>query len=360
MDAVRKIIHIDMDAFYAAVEQRDDPRLRGRPVVVGGSPDSRGVVATASYEARQFGIHSAMPASRAQRLCPEAVFLRPRFAAYRAISLQIRQLFQQITAVVEPLSLDEAYLDVSRCRFAEGSATRIAAWLKRRIGEETGLIASAGVSYNKFLAKLASDMDKPDGLRVILPAEGPALVEKLAIGQFHGIGRATAARLQALGIHTGADLRAKSLAQLQTYFGRRAQYYYDLARAVDERSVAGQRPRKSLGTELTFPTDMTHIEAMQASLERLATEVIAGLDEHALWAQTLTLKVKYADFQSITRSMTPGYPLHALEQILPLLYALLERTEAHRRPVRLLGVTAAGLLESAGQTPVRQLDLFGD
>jgi DNA polymerase-4 len=355
----RKIIHIDMDAFYAAVEQRDQPALRGRPVVVGGSPRSRGVVATASYEARRFGIHSAMPAAQAHRLCPEAVFLPPRFEAYRAASEQIGCIFLEVTERVEPLSLDEAYLDVTASPKYGGSATRIARRIKERIREDTGLTASAGVSYNKFLAKLASDLDKPDGLTVIRPADGPRFVEGLPIGQFFGIGPATEARMHGLGIRTGADLRARSLPELRRHFGKLADWYYDLARGRDERPVMAHRRRKSLGSETTFATDLTAIPAMVAVLDSLADEVMEGLHLRALMARTLSVKVKFADFTLVTRSVTPGEALRHREQVVPWLPLLLARTDAGSRPVRLLGVTVSGLEPRTEDPAMVQLDLFG-
>jgi DNA polymerase-4 len=354
----RKIIHVDMDAFYAAVEQRDDPSLRGRPVIVGGSPFSRGVVATASYEARRFGIHSAMPATQAYQLCPEAVFLPPRFAAYRQVSQQIHRLFLELTDRVEPLSLDEAYLDVALCAHLGGSATRIARHLRQRIRDETGLTASAGVSYNKFLAKIASDLNKPDGLTVILPADGPAFVERLPIRKFFGIGAATEAKMLALGIRTGADLKARSLADLRQHFGRLAEWYYGLARGIDERPVVPNRERKSLGSETTFPRDVACPAQMQATLEGLAAEVVAGLRMRNLTGRTLTVKVKYADFTLVTRSTTVRGPFADLETVRPLLSMLLARTEAAHRPVRLLGVSVSGLQPLTADQPARQRDLF--
>ncbi|RFA30697.1 DNA polymerase IV [Alkalilimnicola ehrlichii] len=352
----RKIIHIDMDAFYAAVEQRDDPRLRGRPVVVGGSPDSRGVVATASYEARRYGIRSAMPAARARLLCPEAVFLRPRFETYRKVSRQIQTIFRRYTALVEPLSLDEAYLDVSECRTCRGSATLIARRIKEEIYANTELRASAGVSYNKFLAKLASDIDKPDGLYLIAPDAGAKFVAELEIGRFHGVGRATEARMHALGIYTGADLRQWSLEELEAAFGKRGPFYYYIARGIDERPVRPVRERKSLGSETTFSRDLSDISAMLAALRPLAAEVLANLQKKQLLAYTFTLKVKFHDFQLITRAHSARAPVTDIEALMALLGALLERTEAVSKPVRLLGVTASGL-RTASETE-QQLGLF--
>jgi DNA polymerase-4 len=353
----RKIIHIDMDAFYAAVEQRDNPQLRGRPLVVGGSPDGRGVVATASYEARRFGIRSAMPASRARRLCPEAVFVRPRFEAYRADSRRIQAIFRRYTELVEPLSLDEAYLDVSGCTVCRGSATLIARRIKEEIHAETGLTASAGVSYNKFLAKLASDLDKPDGLHLITPEQGPAFIATLPVGRFHGVGPATEARMHELGIRTGADLARWSLEELQATFGKRGPFYYGIARGIDERPVRPVRERKSYGSETTFERDLSAVEAMREALEPLAADVLEGLAQRGLCADTWTLKVKYHDFRQITRAHTPPQPPRDLATVMSLLAALLERTEAARTPVRLLGVTASGLrLDKTEAT--QQLNLF--
>lgn len=339
----RKIIHVDMDAFYASVEQRDDPRLRGRPVVVGGSPDSRGVVAAASYEARRFGIHSAMPAARARRLCPEAVFLRPRFDAYRAESRRIHGVFRRYTELVEPLSLDEAYLDVSAAEACRGSATLIARRIKEEIKAATGLTASAGVSYNKFLAKLASDLDKPDGLHLITPEQGPGFVAGLEVGRFHGVGRATERRLHELGIRTGADLLPWSLEELEAALGKRGAFFHDIARGIDQRPVQPVRERKSLGSETTFARDLADPEAMLAALRPLAEEVLEGLRGKQLRAQTLTLKVKYHDFTQITRAWSDERGFERIEPVMAVLAVLLERTEAHHRPVRLLGVTASGL-----------------
>jgi len=352
----RKIIHIDMDAFYAAVEQRDDPSLRGRPLVIGGSPDGRGVVATASYEARKFGIRSAMAAAYARRLCPEAIFLRPRFEAYRAESRRIQAIFRRYTTLVEPLSLDEAYLDVTGSTACRGSATLIARQIKREIYSETGLTASAGVSYNKFLAKLASDVNKPDGLYLITPAEGAAFIAGLPVGRFHGVGPATETKMHELGIRTGADLAGWTLAELQAAFGKSGAFFYDIARGVDDRPVRSSRERKSYGSETTFERDLTEPAAMLAALQPLAAEVLEGLSARNLTASTWTLKVKYHDFQQITRAYTAPQPLTELDAVMRIMDSLLARTEAAARPVRLLGVTGSGL--QTVQTAEQQLGLF--
>ncbi|MBA1146335.1 DNA polymerase IV [Ectothiorhodospiraceae bacterium WFHF3C12] len=353
-ELTRKIIHIDMDAFYASVEQRDEPALRGRPVVVGGSPTGRGVVAAASYEARRYGIHSAMPAARAVRLCPDAVFIRPRFDAYRRESRRIQAIFRGYTELVEPLSLDEAYLDVTRSERHNGSATLIARSIKAAIREETGLVASAGVSYNKFLAKQASDMDKPDGLYLITPEEGPDFVAALAVGRFHGIGRATEARMHELGIYTGADLARWDVAALQTHFGKRGPFFHAIARGVDERPVQPRRERKSIGSENTFARDLTATDEMLQALRPLAEEVLDNLRRRGLSAETWTLKVKYNDFRLVTRSHTAPRQRLDLDAIMQTLETLLARTDAGQIPVRLLGVTASALHEAGDEA--EQLD----
>lgn len=346
----RKIIHVDMDAFYAAVEQRDDPRLRGRPVVVGGDPRGRGVVATASYEARRFGIRSAMPCAHAWRLCPQALFVRPRFEVYQSVSQQIRAVFARYTELIEPVGLDEAYLDVSGVGVCRGSATLIARDLKIAVRAATGLVASAGVSYNKFLAKIASDLDKPDGLAVITPEQGPAFIAKLPIGRFHGIGRATEQKMLALGIATGADLGAWSEARLVEHFGKAGHWYAQLARGEDDRPVCAQRVRKSLGAETTYARDLGAAGEIEAALGALADEVATELGRRGLAGRTLTLKVRYADFETVTRAHTRAPPARYAQaaELRTALPALLARTEACSRPVRLLGLTVSGFPEEDG------------
>ncbi len=345
-DSPRKIIHIDMDAFYAAVEQLDRPELRNRPVIVGGDPASRGVVATASYAARAYGIHSAMPASRARRLCPEAIFLPPRFDRYREISAAIHAIFRNYSGLIEPLSLDEAYLDVTGSR----SATRLARAIREEIRAKTGLVASAGVSYNKCLAKLASDLDKPDGLSVIPPAAGPDFIATLAIERLPGIGPATRRHLYRLGIKTGADLRRRSLEELVEHFGKVGAWYYRIARGIDDRPVTPHRERKSLGCERTFPVDLCRREELLEALNTLAARLVAALADHALAARTLTLKLKYSDFRLLTRSLSTPLPFHTLGEISARLPTLLERSgiEPHA-PVRLLGLSASKF------TPLRSI-----
>jgi DNA polymerase-4 len=299
----RKIIHIDMDAFYASVEQRDNPELRGKPVAVGGSRE-RGVVAAASYEARKFGVRSALPSVTAKRKCPELIFVKPRFDAYKAISVQIRKIFAEYTPVIEPLSLDEAYLDVTENLRGIISATRIAEEIRARIRAETELTASAGVSYNKFLAKLASDHRKPDGLFVITLELGPGFVETLPVRKFHGVGPATARKMARLGIETGLDLRAQTQTFLQQHFGKAGLYYYWAARGVDERPVRADRTRKSVGAENTFPADLFTYEAARDALREIIDKVWGYCERSNIRGRTVTLKVKFSNFQQITRSRT--------------------------------------------------------
>ncbi len=357
-DKARKIIHVDMDAYYASVEQRDTPELRGKPVIVGGDPQSRGVVAACSYEARTYGIHSAMAAAEAYRRCPQAVFVRPRFSVYREISLEIRKIFRRYTDLVEPLSLDEAYLDVTACQSHQGSATLIAQAIKAEIKSELALVASAGISYNKFLAKIASDVDKPDGLFVITPEQGATFIEQLPIRTFFGIGPATERRMKSLGIFTGADLKRWSREQLQKRFGKTGRYYYDIARGVDERAVHSTRVRKSLSTETTFAHDLDDRAEMLAHLERLAGQVIASLESHELDAHTINIKVRYSDFTLITRAQTLNGTLCTEPDLVTKLRELLSRTEAGARKVRLLGVCAANLFSNRDSLEVTQLLLF--
>lgn len=345
----RKIIHVDMDAFYASIEQRDFPELRGKPVIVGGKPNSRGVVCTASYEARVFGVHSAMPCAHAYRLCPQGIFVPPRFEAYKEASVIIRGIFESVTDKVEPLSLDEAYLDVTENTLGEPSATRVAEYIIKRIKEETGLTASAGVATNKFLAKLASDMDKPAGLTVIPPKRVPEVLRALPVRRIHGIGKATEARLSNLGIHTTADLRAFGEADLIRKVGRMGSWYYQLAQGIDNREVNGHRSRKSLGAERTFSEDLREPEDLEARLKDIATEVARRLEKSKFRGRTLTLKVTYKGFERISRSITfdPEAPRHP-DALLRAGLNLLGGTQAQGRPIRLLGLSISNPLE-AGQ-----------
>jgi DNA polymerase-4 len=342
----RKIIHIDMDAFYASVEQRDNPELRGKPVAVGGSRE-RGVVAAASYEARKFGVHSAMPSITAKRKCPDLVFVKPRFDAYKAISLQIRDIFAEYTPIIEPLSLDEAYLDVTENLKVIISATQIAEDIRARIRAETELTASAGVSYNKFLAKLASDHRKPDGLFVITPKMGPVFVQTLPVRKFHGVGPATAKKMARLGIETGLDLRAQTQAFLQQHFGKAGSYYYWAARGIDERPVRADRIRKSVGAENTFAADLFTYEAARDALQEIVDKVWRYCEGSGIRARTVTLKVKFANFQQITRSRTGQMQIGTRSELEQLSNALLEPLFPVARGVRLLGVSLSSLAEES-------------
>ncbi len=347
----RKIIHIDMDAFYASVEQRDDPTLRGKPLAVGGSRE-RGVVAAASYEARRFGVRSAMSGIVARRQCPELIFVRPRFDVYKAVSQQIRSVFAEHTPIIEPLSLDEAYLDVTENLQGIASATQIAKAIRASVLEQTGLTASAGVSYNKFLAKLASDHRKPDGLFVIPPERGAAFVENLDVGTFHGVGPVTAAKMKRMGIHTGLDLRAQTMAFLQEQFGKSGPYYYWIARGVDERPVRADRIRKSVGAENTFSEDLTTLSTMHEQLLPLAEKVWAHCERSGTRGRTVTLKVKYADFQQITRSRSFSDFVPSVAMLESTALDLLTPLLPVRLGVRLLGVTLSSL--NTEDTPANQ------
>jgi DNA polymerase IV len=346
----RKIIHIDMDAFYASVEQRDNPELRGQPVAVGGSRE-RGVVAAASYEARKFGVHSAMPSITAKRKCPDLIFVKPRFDAYKAISLQIRDIFAEYTPIIEPLSLDEAYLDVSENLKGIVSATQIAEEIRAKIRAETELTASAGVSYNKFLAKLASDHRKPDGIFVITPKMGPSFVETLPVRKFHGVGPATARKMASLGIETGLDLKGQTLEFLQQYFGKAGSYYYWATRGVDERPVRADRIRKSVGAENTFPVDFFTYEAARDALREIIDKVWSYCEGSGTRGRTVTLKVKFANFQIITRSRTGPVPVRTRGELEELGNALLEPLFPVARGIRLLGISMSSLSAEEAEQP---------
>jgi len=346
---LRKVIHIDMDAFFASVEQRDNPELRGRPVAVGHSA-ARGVVAAASYEARVFGVRSAMPSVRAVRLCPDLVFCPPRFEAYKAVSRQIRAIFLDYTPHVEPLSLDEAYLDVTDDLRGIGSATRIAELIRARIRGETGLTASAGVSYNKFLAKLASDQNKPDGLCVIRPGEGTAFVARLPVKRFHGVGPRGAEKMAALGIETGADLVQHDLAFLRAHFGSQADYLYRAARGIDLRRVRADRPRKSVGGERTFERDIGSGPALREALERIIGIVWERIERSGAKGRTVTLKLKDAEFRTITRARSLASPVPDEQAFAEAARTLLDAVLPLPQPIRLMGLTLSAL-EGEGAAP---------
>ena len=383
---MRKIIHIDMDAFYASVEQRDEPSYRNKPVVVGGSPQGRGVVAAASYEARKYGIRSAMPAIRAIKKCPHAIFVKPRFDVYKEVSQQIRAIFDEYTDLVEPLSLDEAYLDVTHPFTGPPSATLIAKEIKHKIRTRLDLVASAGVSYNKFLAKIASDLDKPDGLSIILPEEAEAFLRSLPIGKFYGVGHATQQKMEKLGIRTGEDLLQWSESDLAAAFGKAGHHYYYLVRGIDDREVKPHRIRKSVGKERTFAEDVTDMDWIQTFLTELAGKVAESLQRVGSGGQvgagdrlgddgqvdgvgqtsagersntierlkaagrTITLKVRYDDFETVTRSLTLMDYTNNAKDIAETAVALLKETQAGVRPVRLLGISVSSLnLEKSGR-----------
>jgi DNA polymerase-4 len=348
---LRKIIHVDMDAFYASVEQRDDPELRGKPVAVGGG--HRGVVMAASYEARKYGVRSAMPAVTAKRRCPELIFVKTRFDVYRAVSQQIRAIFLDYTDLVEPLSLDEAYLDVTEDRHGLGSARAIAEDIRRRIREECQLTASAGVSYCKFIAKLASDHRKPDGLCVITPEKGAEFVASLPVARFHGVGPVTAKKMERLGIHTGADLQEWSLPALQANFGSSADWYWRICRGIDEREVKPDRPYKSVSAERTFDEDLADPERLATELERIAGYAWARIERAEVTGRTVTLKIKFGDFTIITRSKSFAGPVPDLAAFSAAGQALLAGLHPLPKGIRLLGLGLHNLSEEHAEPPVQ-------
>ncbi|MFV8816305.1 DNA polymerase IV [Haliea sp. E17] len=338
----RKIIHIDMDAFFASVEQRDNPELRGRPVAVGGSA-ARGVVAAASYEAREFGVRSAMPSVTARKRCPALVFVKPRFEVYREVSQQIHAIFRRYTQLVEPLSLDEAYLDVTADDAAIGSATHIAQLIRKAIREETGLTASAGVSYNKFIAKIASDQNKPDGICVVRPEQGAGFVAELPIRRFYGVGPKTAEKMARLNIETGADLRDCELDFLREHFGKSAEYLFHASRGIDDRQVKTERIRKSIGAERTFGDDLIEEPALREALAEIAATVWDRVQKHGSRGRTVTLKLKYADFRQITRARSFPEPVADGESLFAIAQELLGEQLPLPRGARLLGLTVSSL-----------------
>ena len=339
----RKIIHIDMDAFYASVEQRDNLEYRGKPLAVGASPRQRGVVAASSYEARKFGIHSAMPSKLAIAKCPNLIFVKPRFEIYRAISAQIHDIFRRYTDIVEPIALDEAYLDVTENKQGLPYASTVARHIRREIFQETNLTASAGVSMNKFLAKMASSMNKPNGMSVILPEDAEAFVEELPIEKFHGIGKVTAAKMRSLEILTGADLKKRSREYLVQSFGKAGNYYYNIALAKDNRVVEANRIRKSIGAENSFAEDLSDEETIIIKLKQIAQTLKKRIDRHQTSGRTLTLKVKFSDYQQITRSRTFERCINSLDTIITEAVELLEIIELEGKSIRLLGISLSNL-----------------
>ncbi len=360
----RKIIHIDMDAFYASVEQRDNPDYRGRPIVVGGLPEGRGgVVATASYEARKFGVRSAMPSKQAQQLCPHAIFVRPRFAVYKEVSQKIREIFSRYTDLIEPLSLDEAYLDVTNDKQHIGSALDIARLIKEAIKTELQLTASAGVSINKFVAKIASDINKPDGLTFIGPSQVEAFMEKLPVEKFHGVGKVTANKMKSMGLHTGADLKQLTEEEMAAAFGKPGRFYYRIVRGIDERPVQPHRETKSMGAEDTFAHDLTGLDEMYAELDKIARTVYDRLQRYNLKGRTVTLKVKYHDFKQITRNQSFPLPVGDLETIAATAKQLLFNSGTIGKKIRLLGISLSNFGEQPAKgnradSVVEQLRLF--
>lgn len=357
----RKIIHIDMDAFYATVEQRDFPEYKGKPIVVGGSPDGRGVVATASYEAREFGIHSAMSSRKAIQLCPHAIFVYPRFDAYKSVSVSIREIFRRYTDLIEPLSLDEAFLDVTTDKLNIGSALEIAQQIKDAIKNELNLSASAGVSSNKFVAKIASDMNKPDGLTFIGPSKINAFMEKLPVEKFFGVGKVTADKMKKMGLYTGADLKKLSEQELIRKFGKTGKFYYKIVRGIDDRPVQPHRLTKSLSVEDTFGKDLIATEELVAELELIAEKVAERLEKNRLKGKTLTLKIKFDDFKQLTRNVSFSAGVSDYATIITSAKELLFKVETEDRKIRLLGITLSNFgtpINPGKFTDPDQLELF--
>lgn len=356
---MRKIIHIDMDSFYASIEQRDFPELRGKPIAVGGSPDGRGVVATSSYEARRYGVRSAMSSRQALQLCPDIIFVYPRFDAYREVSIRIREIFGRYTDLIEPLSLDEAYLDVTQDKKGIGSAIEIAKQIKQAIKEELDLTASAGISINKFIAKIASDYHKPDGLTFIGPSKVVRFLEALPIDRFFGVGKVTAEKMKRKGIHYGRDLKMFSEEQLIRDFGKSGSFFYHMVRGNDERPVRPNRVAKSIGVEDTFAQDIREVEDMKSELDILCAKLSKRLASKSLSGRTLTLKVKFADFTLLTRSVTGTCFLSDHHQLRQEAEALLDKLDLEEKKVRLLGVTVSNFFEHEFDAPRNgQLTLF--
>jgi DNA polymerase-4 len=343
-DKNRKIIHIDMDAFFAAVEQRDFPELRGKPVVIGGKPNSRGVVSTCSYEARKFGIHSAMPSAFAYRLCPSAIFVRPRFDAYKQASENVMKIFYEYTNKVEQVSIDEAYLDVTENKFNMKSASIIAEEIRKKIKERTGLTASAGVSYNKFLAKIGSDMNKPDGMTIIRPQDAKEVLENLPIRKFHGIGKKTEEKMKEINVFFGRDLKKISLSDMIEKFGKVGFFYYNIVRGKDDREVGKSTKRHSIASESTFAEDIDDLDYMIRHLKRISIKLGESIQKKQLLAKTVSIKIKYADFKQITRSYTSPFPLNGGTDIYEISKRLLINSLEKEKKIRLLGISISNII----------------
>lgn len=356
----RKIIHIDMDAFYASVEQRDFPEYRGKALVVGGPPEGRGVVATASYEARKYGVKSAMTSRKAQQLCPHAIFVYPRFAAYKEASQKIREIFKRYTDLIEPLSLDEAYLDVTEDKLGIGSALTIAQEIKQAIKDELQLTASAGVSINKFTAKIASDINKPDGLTFIGPSKIERFVENLPVEKFFGVGKVTAEKMKRQGLHTGGDLKKLSEQRMVQLFGKTGKFFYHIVRGIDNRPVQPHHDIKSISAEDTFSYDLDKGEELNDWLDKIARTAFKRLQNYQIYGRTLTLKIKFGDFKQITRSTSSATPILELEQVLEIAQNLLDQADFEGKMVRLIGVGFSNFGETKSKNPLAgyQISLF--
>lgn len=353
---IRKIIHIDMDAFYAAIEQRNNPKLKGKPVIVGGRPGRRGIVATCSYEARAYGIHSAMSLFEARRRAPHAVFItNPNYDEYLEESRQVQSIFREVTELIEPFSIDEAYLDVSKNKHNEPSATRIAQWIRQEIFRRTQLTASAGVSFNKSLAKIASDWKKPNGLTIITPQTKNFFLSRLPVSKFWGIGKVTSARMASLGIHTGAQLHTLSLWKLVELFGKAGHWYYNCCRGIDERSVKTTYIRKSLGRERTLEKDIDNQEQLSSLLEELCAKVWARLEKLRFLGRRVLVKIKYHDFKSASKSHSSPRPIENLGDLIRIGRKLLGEFQIKNRPLRLIGISISSLTDKNEKS--RQLSL---
>jgi DNA polymerase IV len=353
MQNERYILHIDMDAFFASVEQMDNPKYAGRPLIVGGNPQGRGVVAACSYEARKFGIHSAMSAANAIRYCPHALFVRPRKERYKEISIQVMHIFRECAAVIEPLSLDEAFLDISDDHANLEEAIQTAEDIRTRVFNEVGLTCSAGVSHNKFLAKVASDINKPDGLTVISQEEADDFLAALPIGKFFGVGKVTEKKMHGLGVRKGADLFRFTRKELERFFGKAGLFFYDIVRGIDNRPVQVSRGCKSIGTETTFHTDLIDMQEINEILHRLSEKVEQSLKRKECGGTTITLKVRYHDFTTVTRSHTLTVPLFSATEIMQLIPNLLQATDAGKTKIRLLGITVSNLSDLTEKHPLQ-------